>query len=128
MRLNRKRKDARFPQWILEALAAIQIKYQWTFTEALMRCAEKGIVYYNKQWDKMHEKEKPVEGSGSSDERCPNESPKEKIPQQEEVSDEQIDWEIAGLPFKDENGRVRLPTEEERKKKFKELQAKDKEK
>lgn len=95
MRLNRQRKDARFPQWVLEALATIQIKYQWTFTEALMRCAEKGIVYYNKQWDKMHGKEKPAEGTGQ-DQRCPDESPKESIPQ-EIVTDEQVQQAIDDL-------------------------------
>lgn len=91
-----------------------------------MRCTEKGLVYYGKQWDKMHGKEKPAEGTGSQGQRCPDESPKENLPQEEEVSDEQVNWELAGLPFKDENGVRRLPTEEERKKIFEELQAKDK--
>lgn len=89
MKLNRKRKDARFPNWVLELLASLQNKYQWTFTEALIRCAEKGAAYYNKQWQKIHPNEKgsPEELPASqAAERCPN------VPQEDDTPNEETEY------------------------------------
>lgn len=102
MKLNRKRKDARFPNWVLELLASLQIKYQWTFTEALIRCAEKGAAYYNKQWQKMHPNEKASE-EAHEDERCPNDRQNDynQNEPKEEVSDQEVEEMLDNIYGKD---------------------------
>lgn len=92
-KLNRKRVDIRIPHWFRETIASIEEKYQLTFTEALIRCGEKGAAYYEKQWA-ARQKQKSQQNAGSQEsERCPNESPKKNIPQKEMTEEEKAQQE-----------------------------------
>lgn len=94
MKLNRRRIDARIPRWIMEALTTLRYKYDWTFTEALIRTAEKGIAYYEKQWTKMHPKKNGLEDE-TADQRCSDLDQEDNTP--EEVSDEEVDKALEEL-------------------------------
>lgn len=69
----------------------------------MIRCAEKGAAYYNKQWLKMHPSEKGSEEPQQGDERCPNDRQddyKQNEPE-EKVSDQEVEEMLDSIYGKD---------------------------
>lgn len=61
MKLNRRRIDARIPNWLYSELMNMAIKRGWSFTEILEAAAEKGLNWYKKNWDKRNDVKSPEE-------------------------------------------------------------------
>jgi len=61
MKLNRRRIDARIPNWLYNELMEMAEKRGWSFTEILEATAEKGLNWYKKNWNKRNDVKSPDE-------------------------------------------------------------------
>lgn len=96
-KLNRKRVDVRIPHWFRETIASIEEKYQLTFTEALIRCGEKGAAYYEKQWAAKQKQKSQADAGSQGSERCPDESPDKNIPHKKMMTEEEREKKLQEL-------------------------------
>lgn len=97
MRSNKKRIDARIPNWLREALLEMAWKRGYNFTEMLQAAAEKGLMWYQKQWEKMHQEKK--DASEDTPKSCPNsyENDTKKHNKKKIVTDDEVDAALAEL-------------------------------